>query len=155
MSRATCAGIPGAGSCPAPKERLRPAACARPRPAAARAAATAALSARRRIGQRSSGPWPALLLGKPVFTRFHDEALGTLGIDSRHLDEIIRGEISQIVASLHPRPGELGRKILVHSLQAEQRRVEVLRLLLARDGLHQERVARAVTQLAHRRLVET
>src|SRR5712671_2549616 len=79
----------------------------------------------------------ALLLGKPVFASLHDQALGTLGVDSRHLDEIVRSEIGQVVARLHPGLGELGRQVLVHSLQAEQRRIEVFRLLLARDRLHQ------------------
>src|SRR5882762_8276954 len=79
----------------------------------------------------------ALLLGKPVFASLHDQALGTLGVDSRHLDEIVRSEIGQVVARLHPGLRELGRQVLVHSLQAEQRRIEVFRLLLARDRLYQ------------------
>src|SRR6266513_255400 len=82
-----------------------------------------------------------LLLGKPMFTRLHDQALGTLRVDSRHLDEVVGGEIGQVVASLHPGPGKLRRQVLVHSLETEQRRIEVFRLFLARDGLYQERVA--------------
>src|SRR6266513_1571523 len=82
-----------------------------------------------------------LLLGKPMFTRLNDQALGTLRVDSRHLDEVVGGEIGQVVASLHPGPGKLRRQVLVHSLETEQRRIEVFRLFLARDGLYQERVA--------------
>src|SRR5262249_37134672 len=95
-----------------------------------------------------------LLLRKPVLARLHDEGLGALGVDRGHLDQVVEREVGEVVARLHSRGGELRREVLVHALEAEQRRVEVLGLLLARDRLHQQRVLRAAAKLVDRRLVE-
>ena len=58
---------------------------------------------------------------------------------------------SRVVMPLH---GEHARDLVVHALDVQQVLVDVLDVLLARDRLGEQRVARAAAQLVHRVLVE-
>src|SRR6266436_4432647 len=62
----------------------------------------------------------ALLLGKPMLARLHDQALRALGFDSGQLDELVQRKVAQVVAGLHARLGELRRQIFVHAFEGEQ-----------------------------------
>ncbi len=61
------------------------------------------------LGNARLGHRLVLLLRKPVLASLHDQGLGALGVDRRHLDEVIGGQIGQVVSSLHPGPGKLCR----------------------------------------------
>src|SRR6185436_2183106 len=79
------------------------------------------------------------LVSEPVGARRHDESLRLFDVHSGHLGQLVHRE---------------GRQLRVHAFQLQQLGGDAIDALLARDRLHQQRVARAAAQLVDGVLVE-
>src|SRR5512132_312315 len=94
------------------------------------------------------------LFSEPVGACRHDKGLRLFGVHAGQLGQLVHREIRQVVARLHALRGELGGQLRVHAFQLQQLRGDAVDAFLARDRLHQQRVARAAAQLVHGVLVE-
>src|SRR5437899_214724 len=91
---------------------------------------------------------------EPMRAGLHDEILRALRRDSGQLHELVAGEIGQRVARRDAMRGERTRNFGVHTLEVEQRLLDVLDRLLAHDRLREKRVAGAAPKLVDRLFVE-
>ena len=86
--------------------------------------------------------------------RLHDQVPGPLVTDAGGLDQLVDRQLGQFLARVHAGIGQLAGQLAVHALERQQVVGGGADLLLGRDRLGQQRVARTVAQFVDRLFVE-
>src|SRR6201994_3787564 len=88
---------------------------------------------------------------EPVGTRRHDELAGFVSLEPIDIRQIVHRLLGQLFPRTHATACQRERQVRAHALEQQQviGRHRLIEAFLARDGLSQEHVARAIAPLLH------
>ena len=89
-----------------------------------------------------------------MFASRHDELLGALFVDTRHLDELFGGEFPEVVEARDALADQRVREVVVHAVEFKKALVGLAEVFFAGDRVGEDLVAGALAEFFDRFTVE-